>query len=162
MNKTILFYLVKPNIPRKLQIALRREYVLILMKKYKDLWPILELAGSTPANWKSWPDNKKNAVVLIHDVETKIEHNKCEKLFNHKKDFRFRSSYNFVPERNNVSKNLRDSIVQNGFEIGGHNLKHDRKLLEDKQTVDKRAVKINSYIKESNTLGFHTPATQRN
>ena len=67
-----------------------------------------------------------------------------------------------MPERGSVSKKMKGSIVQNGFEIGGHSLKHDGKLLEDKQTVDKRAVKINSYIKESNTLGFHTPATQRN
>ena len=65
-----------------------------------------------------------------------------------------------MPERGNVSKNLKGSIVQNGFEIGGHNLIHDGKLLEHEQTVDKRAVKINSFIKDSNTLGFLTPATQ--
>ena len=104
---------------------------------------------------------KKFANFLTHYVETEKVRFKCDKLLNLEKEYRFRLYFNFVPERGNVSKNLKGSLVQNGFEIGGYSLKHDGKLLEDKQTVDKRAVKINSYIKEGNTLGFRTPATQR-
>jgi len=103
---------------------------------------------------------KKFTNILTHYVETYKGRFKCDKLLNLEKEYRFRLYFNFLSERGNVSKNLKGSIVQNGFEIGGHKLIHDGKLLEHEQTVDKRAVKINSFIKDSNTLGFLTPATQ--
>jgi len=162
MNKIKLFYFVKPLVPRMLQIALRRKYVSIQIQKHKDVWPILESAGNTPTDWKGWHNSKKFAVVLTHDVETPKGHDKCKNLLNLEKEFGFRSSFNFVPERYNVSKNLRDFIVKNGFEVGVHGLTHDGKLFKDKQTFDERAIKINSYIKEWNATGFRAPAMHHN
>ena len=37
---------------------------------YKDVWPIDERAGSAPAGWTGWPDGKRFALVLTHDVDT--------------------------------------------------------------------------------------------
>lgn len=125
---------------------------------YKDIWPILESAGNTPADRKGWPDSKKFANVLTHDVETEKGHDKCDKLLNLEREFGFRLSLNFIPERYNVSKNLREFLVKNGFEVGVHGLIHDGKLFKNKQTLDERAIKINSYIKEWNATGFRASA----
>ena len=162
MNKLQLYYSIRPFIPRKLQIALRKKYVAIQMRKYKEVWPILESAGQTPSVWKGWPNKKQFAVILTHDVETNIGHDKCVKLLNLEKENGFKSSFNFVPERYTVSKDLRDFIVQNGFEVGVHGLNHDGKLFKDKQTFDERSIKINSYLKAWNAVGFRAPAMHHN
>jgi hypothetical protein len=41
----------------------------------------------------------------------------------------FRSSFNFIPEGDyRVSRELRDELTRNGFEVGVHDLHHDGKL----------------------------------
>ena len=36
----------------------------------RDIWPIDKNAGKPPEGWTGWPDGKKFALVLTHDVET--------------------------------------------------------------------------------------------
>ena len=74
----------------------------------------------------------------------------------------FFSSFNFVPERYDVSKDLRNDLVDRGFEVGVHGLKHDGKLFNSINIFQKRAVKINQYLKEYNAVGFRSPAMHHN
>ena len=74
----------------------------------------------------------------------------------------FRSSFNFVPERYNVSKRLRNDLTDKGFEVGVHGLIHDGKLFSTKKIFQKRAVKINKYIKEYKAVGFRSPSMHHN
>jgi len=78
------------------------------------------------------------------------------------KRFRFRSSFNFVPERYRVDPTLRTQLVEDGFEIGVHGLSHDGKLYKSRKIFQKRAVKINEYLEEWDAVGFRSPAMHHN
>ena len=160
-NKKLLrsiFYTVKPLIPRALQIWLRRRLVSQQIKKYQDIWPVLPGSEKKPTNWIGWPDGKKFAIILTHDVETAAGAKKCLNVAEVEKKMGFRSSFNFVPERYSVSKSLRRELVQMGFEIGVHGLNHDGKLFSSHKVFAERAKKINGYLREWNAVGFRAPA----
>lgn len=74
----------------------------------------------------------------------------------------FKSSYNFIPERYSVAKELRRELIENGFEVGVHGLKHDGKLFRSKREFSKRAKKINRYLAEWEAVGFRSPSMQCN
>jgi hypothetical protein len=74
----------------------------------------------------------------------------------------FRSSFNFVPERYDVSSDLRRYLVEKGFEVGVHGLKHDGKLFLSKKGFQTQAVRIRHYLKEWKSFGFVSPSTHRN
>jgi hypothetical protein len=157
-----LFYILKPIIPRSVQIFLRRKLVERQKEKYKNIWPILEKAGEKPDGWSCWADNMKFAVVLTHDVESQSGHDKCIKLMELEKELGFCSSFNFVPERYNVLESVRNELTSNGFEVGVHGLNHDGKLFSNENVFSERAKKINRYIKEWNSVGFRAPAMHHN
>jgi len=65
-----------------------------------------------PGNWSGWPEGKKFAFVLTHDVESKIGLDKCRPLMELERELGFRSSFNFVPEGNyRVSVELREELT---------------------------------------------------
>jgi peptidoglycan/xylan/chitin deacetylase (PgdA/CDA1 family) len=74
----------------------------------------------------------------------------------------FRSSFNFVPERYQVSADLRREIASAGFEIGVHGLKHDGRLFESRAIFEERAPRINRYLDEWGAVGFRAPAMHHN
>jgi len=157
-----VFYILKPLIPRNFQIFLRKKLVKRKREKYKNVWPILEKAGKTPKGWPGWLDNKQFALVLTHDVETQAGHDKCIELMKLEKKLCLRSSFNFVPEKYNVSEKLRSDLIANGFEVGVHGLKHDGKLFSNKKIFNERAKKINRYLKNWGAVGFRAPAMHHN
>jgi hypothetical protein len=159
---TSLFYFLKPIIPRKLQLFLRRLQGKKLLMKYKNVWPILPGSEKIPEGWIGWPDGKDFAFVLTHDVEWRNGHDKCKELLELEKKLGFKSLFNFVAERYKVDKELREFIVSEGFEVGIHGIKHDGKKFKNKKIFDKRALKINQYIKEWNIVGFRAPAVHHN
>ncbi|MFZ2863570.1 MAG: hypothetical protein WA440_02385 [Ignavibacteriaceae bacterium] len=159
---TRLFYFFKPIILRSVQLFLRRLLVKKQAKKYKAVWPIFPGSEKKPDNWKGWPEGKDFAFVLTHDVELRGGHDKCRELLELEKKLGFKSLFNFVAERYKVDKELRDFIVSEGFEVGIHGIKHDGKKFKNKKIFDKRALKINQYMKEWNIAGFRAPAVQHN
>jgi len=90
------FYFLKSLIPRRLQIIIRRELIRRQIPHVKDVWPIDETAGKPPDGWQGWPDGKKFALVLTHDVETKAGLEKCNALMEIEEKLGFRSSFGFV------------------------------------------------------------------
>jgi hypothetical protein len=70
----------------------------------------------------------------------------------------FTSSFNFVPERYQVSEAVKTMLIRNGFEVGVHDLKHDGKLYESEKSFLQSAVKINCYMKEWGAVGFRSGA----
>jgi hypothetical protein len=160
--KKKLFYLLKPVIPRTLQLFLRRLMATRKMSRVSDLWPIDSRAATRPRAWSGWPGNKKFALVLTHDVDTHKGHDASLFLMNIEKEMGVISSFNFVPERYTVSRDVRKTISGNGFEIGVHGLKHDGKLFSSKTVFDQSAVRINGYIKDWGAVGFRAPSMIRN
>ena len=157
-----VFYTLKPLIPRAVQLMLRSWLIKLKLPKYQEVWPILEKAGRKPDNFKGWPQGKKFAVVLTHDVELIGGHNKVKSLLKMEKDLGFCSSFNFVPERYQVDPDLRSFIEEQGFEVGIHGLNHDGKLFQSRNLFRNRAEKINRYISDWNVKGFRAPAMHHN
>jgi len=154
--------MIKPSIPRQLQILLRQQIVRYKRKKCSQIWPIDTSAGELPEGWQGWPEKKKFALVLTHDVETQKGYDCCYRLMEIEEKLGFCSSFNFVPERYNVSKDLRKDLVDRGFEVGVHGLKHDGKLFSNKKVFQKRAIKINQYLKDYEAVGFRSPSMHHN
>ena len=57
---------------------------------------------------------------------------------------------------------LRQELTADGFEVGVHGLNHDGKLYSSKAEFDRRAKRINRYLKEWNAVGFRSPAMHHN
>ena len=71
------FYFLKPLIPRSLQILFRRIIISHKRNNFHDIWPIDESAGIQPGGWSGWPENKRFAVILQHDIETQKGQEQC-------------------------------------------------------------------------------------
>lgn len=162
MIRNRIFYTFKPLIPRRMQIFFRRQIAAYKRKKYAHVWPIDPNAGEPPEGWGGWPDGKKFALVFSHDVDTQNGHDKVFKLAELEEKLGFRSAFNFVPERYNNSNSVHEKLRSRGFEIGLHGLKHDGKLFASRKMFNKRAPKINSYLKLWNTTGFTAPSMHNN
>ena len=80
MLLTQAYYRIKFLVPRPLQILLRRHFIRRKLFKYEDIWPIDKNASGPPEGWSGWPDGKKFALVLTHDVETTKGLDKCYQL----------------------------------------------------------------------------------
>ena len=155
-NRT--FYFVKPLIPRPVQIALRRRIAHYKRRKYAHVWPIDPNAAAPPPGWAGWPGGKQFAFVLSHDVDTKKGQERVLDLAALEAKFGFRSAFNFVPERYTNHKNVKNHLRENGFEINVHGLKHDGKDFASRSIFERRAVRINQYLKDWGSDGFTSPS----
>ena len=82
---------------------------------------------------------------------------RCRALAELEMQLDFRSSYNFVPEGDyHVTSELRSYLIENGFEVGVHDLHHDGSLYQSEVVFNRSALKINHYLKEWNAVGFRS------
>jgi glycosyltransferase involved in cell wall biosynthesis len=120
-------------------------------------WPIDQAAAQTPAGWPGWPDGKKFAFVLTHDVEGIRGLEQCLALAELEMRLGFRSSFNFVPEGEyTVPESLRAFLRENGFEVGIHDLHHNGSLYRSARVFKKQARKINQYLQSWEAVGFRS------
>lgn len=157
-----LYYLLKPLMPRRLQLHLRRQRLHLQRRRHAHHWPIDAGAGQAPAGWQGWPEARQFAVVLTHDVETAEGQKKCRQLIELEQRLGFYSSFNFVPERYAVCAALRAHLAQCGFEVGVHGLNHDGKLYGNWPRFQQRAARINQYLEDWGAVGFRSPAMHHN
>ena len=157
-----LYYVVRPLILRSLQIAARRKIAARKRERHRHIWPIDPGAGMPPLGWKGWPQARKFAFILKHDVDTHVGMGKCKDLAKLEMDLGLRSSFNFVPLRYNSKDSLRVWLSNQGFEIGVHGLYHDGKLFVSRKTFLERAEKINDFLRRWDAVGFNAPSMLRN
>jgi len=170
-----IYYVLKPLIARRLQVLLRRARAKSSQSSF-PLWPIEEklehlkrelLVNCTKARdeipfvW-FWPHGKAFSFVITHDVETRKGLGNIQRICEIERKYGFKSSWNFVPERYPVDVRLLEEIVDAGFEVGIHGLKHDGKLFSSRRVFDERMSKIEEYRSEWGAVGFRSPATHRN
>lgn len=153
------YYYLKVLIPRRMQVAMRRAIVKYKTGTHGRQWPIAVKAGRRPAGFTGWPGNKQFALVLRHDVESCAGRDKCGKILELERTFGVTSAFFLVPEGYCVSPDLRRRIEEAGGEVGVHGLKHDGKLYTSRQRFNSRAVRINRYLREWNSIGFSSPST---
>jgi predicted glycosyltransferase len=156
------YYFLKPLIPRSAQIYLRRMIVARKRARYAGVWPIDERAGNPPDGWTGWPERKKFALVLTHDVDTDRGQGRCRQLMELEERLGFRSAFGFVAERYAVSADLRRDLRERGFEVYVHGLYHDGLYYTSRETFLERAARINHYLVEWKAAGFRSPSMQRN
>jgi len=152
------FYAVKPCVPRKWQLYLRKRMVFFKRDKYLDTWPIDPASGKPPQGWTGWPEGKQFALVLTHDVETAEGVNRCRRLAEMEMRLGFRSSFNFVPGDYPVPGDLLQYLRDHGFEIGVHGLHHHKNPFRSSRVFEKQAPGINQYLKEWGAVGFRAPS----
>jgi uncharacterized protein len=149
------YYALKPFIPRAARIAVRRWRAAWIRRSHASRWPIDSDAATPPRNWPGWPDGKRFAFVLSHDVEGQKGVDRCRELAELERAAGFRSSFNFVPEGEySTPADLRAWLVGQGFEVGVHDLNHDGKLYSSRRAFAARAARINEYAKEWGAVGF--------
>jgi glycosyltransferase involved in cell wall biosynthesis len=138
-------------------MATRRFFARRLRRQVGSYWPIDTAASQSPAGWPGWPDGKKFALVLTHDVEGRRGLERCRALAEVEISLGYRSSFNFVPEGEYVVPDtLRSFLCENGFEVGVHDLHHDGSLYRSRKTFEQQAHRINHYLQSWNAVGFRS------
>ena len=170
-------YLVRNAMPQYLVTILRTFSQRRPKKAFPLNWPIedryvrFQLAtmtnalvqrGMTSAPFVAfWPEGRRFALVLTHDVDSQEGHDFVLDLAVLEEQYGFRSSFNFVPERYHLDRNLLIELQKRGFEIGVHGLQHDGRLYSSYRTFEKRVFRINRYLNEWGSVGFRSPLTHR-
>jgi hypothetical protein len=163
MLRNRIYYGLKPFIPQSLRTAIRRKLATRLRRNIGDVWPIMPGSERPPEDWPGWPQGKKFAFVLTHDVESEAGLNRCRCLMELELELGFRSSFNFIPEGDyQVPAELRQELTATGFEVGIHDLKHDGWLFASRRTFKRGAERINHYVREWGVSGFRSGFMFRN
>lgn len=140
-----------------------RRYVMERRRaRCSSVWPIDPHAGKAPDGWPGWPDKKRFAFVLTHDVEGQRGCDRSLALADLEEELGFRSLFNFVAEGYSIPPSLRGELAKRGFEVGIHGLTHDGHLYRSRDHFMRQAARINDYLKEWQSVGFRSPAMHRN
>lgn len=177
-RKLEAYYALKPLMPRRLQLALRRAYAPRQARAVFPAWPFepalvehrdAELLEQVRAgggervpfvNW--WPGRKRFASVLTHDVEGPAGVANVMRVIELEQRYGFVSSWNFVAEWYPIPAGLFDEVRAAGCEIGLHGIRHDGKLFSDRATFEANLPDIARYVDTWGVVGFRSPATGRN
>lgn len=162
MNLLSIYYRLKPLIPRRIQILVRRAIARRKLAAFRTVWPIDHGAARLPEGWQGWPNGKMFALVLNHDVDTTRGYGRCLRLMEIESRLGLRSSFYFVPEGYEISPSVRRRLMDAGFEVGVHGLRHDGKMFRSRKIFDARSPRINSYLKDWGAVGFSSPSMHRN
>ena len=174
------YYVVRPLLPRPVQMRLRRTLARrqtppdfpawptehSLHDMYSWLFATATAIAGAPIPWLDlWPDGKSWCFVLTHDVETQVGYHDMPLLRDVERTHGYRSSWNFVPERVPERYDVADETVRalenEGCEVGLHGLKHDGKDLGSRRLLARRLPAMREYATRWNAVGFRSPATQR-
>jgi hypothetical protein len=172
------YYAVKPLLPRRLQITMRRLYAHRQAHRSFPAWPIepllvdhqqellrqrLRASGNGRLPLVSfWPDGRRFAAVVTHDVETSAGIENIGTLLDLERQHNVVSSWNFVAEDYPIPDGTFEQIHAAGGEIGLHGITHDGKLFTDRRSFDAGLGKIQRYLEDWNAVGFRSPGTRRN
>ena len=144
-------------------MGMRRVLARRLRRTNGHIWPIDPAASKQPEGWPGWPGGKKFAVVLTHDVEGHDGLMRCRELAERERELGFRSCFNFIPEGSyQLDLELRAWLTQNGFEVGVHDLEHDGHLFSSQVQFDRKAERINHYLRAWEAKGFRAGFMLRN
>lgn len=154
---TRAYYVAKPYLPRAVRWAMRRHRAVAIRHRYSAVWPIDETVGTTPAGWPGWPEGKRAAFVLTHDVEGPEGVEKVRALAELEMRCGFRSCFNFIPEGDyRLPDSLREWLTGHDFEVGVHDLNHDGKLYHSRAGFGLKARRINGYLRDWQATGFRS------
>ena len=172
------YYALKPLLPRRLQIAMRRLYAKRQARTEFPRWPIEPLlverrrdvlraararrnGGRMPVI-ANWPEGRRFAAILTHDVEGSSGVANVRRVIEVERRHGFVSAWNFVAEWYPIEDGLFAAVRGAGCEVGLHGIKHDCKLFQSRANFEAELPAIHRYLDEWDAVGFRSPATHRN
>ena len=172
------YYALKPLMPRKLQLALRRQHARHRAQTEFPRWPIedvlvrhqetefsrrIEANDGEPVPFVNfWPGNRRFAFVLTHDVEGTAGIENIARVRDVERAHGIVSSWNFVAEDYPIPDGMFDDLRADGCEIGLHGLHHDWKLFSSEEQFEGSLPSIHRYLDTWGAVGFRSPVTYRN
>jgi len=172
-----LFYLVKPLIPRSVQLAVRRTLIRHQGTPAFPAWPF-EIAGTDVIRlafadallahdvdavsfpW-FWPEGATAAVTLTHDVESAAGLLRACEVAEWEERHGFRSSFNLVGEWYPIDFEEVRRLRGRGHEIGSHAIYHDRSLFSSREAFEQQLPRLREAAQRFGAVGFRSPATHR-
>jgi glycosyltransferase involved in cell wall biosynthesis len=173
-----LYYVFRPLMPVPIRSVLQRAHLRGQLQNPFPNWPVdrtvdrifqklmelqLRANGNDPIPfiW-FWPEGKRAALVITHDVESSAGVAFCPRLMDIDSEFGFRASFQLVPEkRYEISEHFLREIRRRGFEVNVHDLNHDGNLFRERDEFLRRATKINQYAAQFGAKGFRSGALYR-
>jgi hypothetical protein len=150
------YFILRPYLPQRLRMGVRR--LLYRRQRRTAAFGLFDsLATQPPHWWVGWPENKRFAFAITHDVESQKGLDRCRQLAATEMRMGFRSCFNFIPEGNyETPESLRDFLTNRGFEVGVHDLSHDGKLYRSRKKFASHADRINRYLQDWEAVGFRS------
>jgi peptidoglycan/xylan/chitin deacetylase (PgdA/CDA1 family) len=164
------FYFLKPAIPRRLQIYLRRKRARGIDRSIRRgievllCKPVIEHVRSSGNDLSFiwfWPQGYDLACVITHDVESARGFRQVLRLAEIDEDHGFRSAFNFVCEKYPIDDGVIKELKDRAFEIGIHGVKHDGKLFLSEKIFKERLGIMERYAREWQAVGFRSPSLLR-
>ena len=172
-----VYYALKPFLPRRLWMALRRMRARkvasgfpawpvepVLIEHQHRLWR-RELSSRADARLPVvgfWPEGRRFAVTITHDVEGTKGVENIGAVLEVERAHGIVSSWNFVAEWYPIPPGAFATVRDAGGEVGLHGIKHDGLLFRDRETFTADLPAIHRYMREWGAVGFRSPATHRN
>ena len=174
-----LYYFTKPIVPTLLQVLARSNLARLQRRRNFPRWPyeasledfkrfILTLLLSVSKTQKLpfiwfWPRDKEACLLLTHDVESGLTGNSgISRVISIEERLGFKSSFNIVPFKYEIDKDVINKIKSSGCEIGVHGYAHDARLFSSLDTFKNRIKDINRIANEWDASGFRSCSTYRN
>jgi hypothetical protein len=173
-----LYYLVREYLP----VAVRRQLQKFYFRDWRTIpfpaWPVdftvdnlheeflrllLERSGidRVPFIW-FWPNGAPNCLMMTHDVETADGRDFTSQLMDLDESYGIKASYQVIPEkRYEVPDAYVRGIRSRGFEFNIHDLNHDGHLYKERKEFERRAARINGYVRKYDARGFRAGAMYR-
>jgi peptidoglycan/xylan/chitin deacetylase (PgdA/CDA1 family) len=178
----VLYYRIKPLIPRSAQIAARRARARRMRRRHTvggefPRWPVepilvkrmeahlrdrLQSTGADRVPFIGlWPAGCRFAVILTHDVEGPVGLANVRRVLDVERRHGMVSSWNLVGDDYPIDRATVAEIAAAGGEIGLHGLSHDGRLFESRASFTRQLPGIRDRVRAWGVAGFRSPSTRR-
>ena len=173
-----LYYLLREWLPVPVRRHLQKVYFYDWRSIRFPTWPVdftvdnlheeflrllLQRSGTdrVPFIW-FWPNGAPNCLMMTHDVETADGRDFTSQLMDLDESHGIKASYQVIPEkRYEVPDEYVRGIRARGFEFNIHDLNHDGHLYKERREFERRAARINGYVRQYGARGFRAGAMYR-
>lgn len=167
------YYAVKPLVPRRVQLGIRRAYARRQARRAFPRWPVEPIlverrdrelldAGHGAELVNFWPQGRRWGLILTHDVEGSAGVANVMRVIELERSYGFVSSWNFVAEWYPIPDGLFEAVRAAGCEIGLHGIRHDGRLFASREAFVRDLPRIRDYCERWGAVGFRSPSLHRN
>lgn len=171
------FYAVKPFIPRRVQVALRRRMARRQVARAFPAWPYEDvllrrraeaLARALEAEGADrlpvvapWPKGHEFAYVLTHDVETVDGIRAIPDLLDVERRYGAVSSFYLCGASYPIPADALDAVRAAGCEVAVHGMEHDGRLFASRESFERNLPRIAAQLEAWQAVGFRSPSLHR-